>query len=829
MPVASESESFAALLQRARQAAGLTQRALAERARIGLSTVRALEQGVSAAPQPETLSRLADALDLPPTERSALIAAFSAVRIAQLEALVPPPSPHLPVPKSSFVGREHELSRVCALLEQSRLVSLIGVGGVGKSRLALAAASSQQARYPDGVWLLELAALRDGNLLPGALARLLGLKEEPGIPLYKTLASALRPRQLLLVLDNCEHLQPACAALLTPLLWAAPNLRVLATSRQPLLVGDHERRYRVPSLAAPDPRQLPPLEEVAQYPAVQLFVQRAQARDAAFCLSEANAQPVVEICTRLDGVPLAIELAAAQVDRLPLAGLVAGLDDRFRLLTGGPRRAPSRQRTLRATLDWSWALLTPTEQTLLARVSVFSGGFIASAAESVWLGPVPHGDILGPLLRLEARSMLQPGDGCHKPPRLTMLETVRQYGAARLAERGETAQVRDKHLAWCIWLAEQAESALKGPEQAAWLARLDVEHDNLRAALTWALEQGATEEGLRLAGALCPFWYMRGYFGEGQRWLERALASGKGASVAARAKALNGTGALANRAGEHGRAAALFEETLLLRHELGDRQGIAGSLSNLGMAAYWQADYKRAAALYEDALAMYRELENWWGVANNLLNLGAVAYWQAEYVQATALYDEALALKRKLGDARGTALTLNNLARMLYWQGDHIRAEALHVEGLALMRKLGDRRGTADSVLNLSQLACQQGDHCRAATLVREGLRLIREIGARDVMGEALWSTALVAAALGQLEPAGRLAGAAETLRELLGTSVPPGEQADHEALLLAMRVALGEDLFAAAWAEGRALSADEAVDLALALELPTQAPSSPA
>ena len=818
MPVASESESFAALLQRARQAAGLTQRALAERARIGLSTVRALEQGVSAAPQPETLSRLADALDLPPTERSALIAAFSAVRIAQLEALVPPPSPHLPVPKSSFVGREHELSRVCALLEQSRLVSLIGVGGVGKSRLALAAASSQQARYPDGVWLLELAALRDGNLLPGALARLLGLKEEPGIPLYKTLASALRPRQLLLVLDNCEHLQPACAALLTPLLYAAPGLRVLATSRQPLLVGDHERRYRVPSLAAPDPHHLPPLAEVAQYPAVQLFVQRAQARDAAFCLSEASAQPVVEICSRLDGVPLAIELAAAQVDRLPLAALVAGLDDRFGLLTGGPRRAPSRQRTLRATLDWSWALLHPIDQTMLARVSVFSGGFTASAAEAVWLGPVPYGDALAPLLRLEDRQLLQPGDAQLRPLRLTLLETVRQYGAARLAERGETDQVRDKHLAWCLWLAEQAEPKLKGPEQAAWLARLDVEHDNIRAALGWARERGATEEGLRLAGALWRFWMMRSYFSEGLSWVEGTLACSKGSegSLATRAKALNGAGCLAGSLGDQPQAAALHQEALACRRAMGDRPGIAGSLGNLAISAYAQADYVRARALFEESLALDRELGNAWSVAQTLSNLGTLAQEQADYARAADLQDMALAQWRELGDSRAVALTICNMGWRLYLQGDYDRAAAAYVEGLPLVRETSDRRGTADALLSLGLVTHRVGDHGRAAALLREGLDLSREIGAKDLLIGGLGKIAQVAAAKGQPLQAARLAAASEASRDFLGKPPTPAERADHEALVLALRTVLGEQALAAAWAGGRALSLDDAVTLAL-------------
>jgi len=430
---------------------------------------------------------------------------------------------------------------------------------------------------------------------------------------------------------------------------------------------------------------------------------------------------------------------------------------------------------------------------------------------------VPYGDALAPLLRLEDRLLLQAGDAQLRPLRLTLLETVRQYAAARLAERGETAQIRDKHLDWCLALAERAEPELKGPKQIAWLERLDVEHDNLRAALVWAREREAVEGGLRLAGALWRFWHKRSYFAEGLTWLEGLLIGSEGACLEVRAKALNGAGALAKAQGDYTRAWALHEEALAARRKLGDQVAIAASLGNLGAVARSQGDRTRAAAFHEQALAAARQSEDKWTIATCLLNLGHLAYECADYTKAAALCGEALTLKRELGDTLGTALALYNLAHTPFRRGEYERAACLYAECLALMRGLGDKLRIAGAALSLGTALCRLGEHSRAVVVLREGIKLSRDIGARDALSEGLDNMAELVSAQGRSGQAARLAGAAEALRELVRKPIPPADRAEYETLMLNLRAALGDEVFAAVWAEGRALSLDEAVALAMA------------
>jgi tetratricopeptide (TPR) repeat protein len=553
------------------------------------------------------------------------------------------------------------------------------------------------------------------------------------------------------------------------------------------------------------------------------------------------------------------------VSSLPAEGIAARLDDRFKLLTGGPRTALPRQQTLRAALDWSHDLLSLSEQALLRRLAVFAGGWTLEAAESVCAGEtVASREVLDLLSALVNKSLVLLEDA-EDGPRYHFLETVRQYARGRLEMAGETVQVRDRHLAWCFALAEQAEPALVGAEQEVWLGRLEAEHDNVRAALAWVGERGAVDLGLRLAGALWRFWSVRGYLSEGRQWLEMALAGKGPAAPEARARALNGAGNLASSQGDHARAVALHEKALALWRELGNRQGIAGSLNSLGNVAYQQGDYMQAAALYEESLALKRELGDKWSIAAALNNLGAVASEQGDYARAVALLEESLVLKRELGDKQGIAASLNNLGNAVRQQGDYVRAAALHAASLALKRELGDKQGIAYSLHNLADVAYLQGDYARAAALTEESLMLRREledkqgianslhslgivmymqgdhgrasrflreavllgweIGARWLVTGALEVFAWVMGVSGQPERAAQLGGAAESQREILGVPLPPEQWASHDRALQAMRGTLGEDALAAAWAEGRTLSLDQASGLALST-LPATAES---
>ena len=678
--------------------------------------------------------------------------------------------------------------------------------------------------YPDGVWLVELAALQpsghDRAGVTRAIAGALGVREQPEEPLTVTLAAFLAPRHLLLLLDNCEHLLAPCAALTAILLAACPQLHLLATSREGLGVPG-EMLFAVPSLSVP-PLDVQP-EALELYDAAVLFLARATRVTEPPATAAAA---IARICARLDGIPLAVELAAARTTMLHVEALADRLADCFHVLTTGARTALPRQRTLRATLEWSYTLLDERERTLLRRLAVFAGGWSVEAAGAVCSDVPGSPAALGqaalrrhavPMLlgALVSKSLVQFETGGSEA-RYRFLEPIRQYAAETLQAAEGTADLQDRHLAWCSALAAEAEPCLTGPEQAGWLVRLEKEHDNLRAALSWARAQAEGEQGLRLAGALWRFWYTRGYFGEGQDWLEAVLAaSGKVASEA-RAKALNGAGVLAYGQGDCERAAALHEECLALRRAQRDTWGVAASLGNLGNVRRRQGEFERAIALHEESLALKRELGDKPGIAASLINLGVVAEQQGDFARATALCEESLALKRELGDTWGVAAALNNLGCIVDQQGDYKRAADLHEESLKLKRELGDKLGIVYSLHNLANVARRQGDYDRAAALFREGLLLSSEIGARNELAFSLEGVAMVAGATGPAPHAAYLAAAAESLREAIGRPMTASERADHEVLLHDLRTGMSDEVLAEAWAEGRALSPGEAVALAL-------------
>jgi len=684
---------------------------------------------------------------------------------------------NLPVQLTSFIGREREIAEVNRLLTDTRLVTLTGAGGCGKSRLALQVAMDLQKGFPDGVWVVELAALSESGLVPQAIASALDIPEQLGRPLIETLANALHPKSLLLLLDNCEHLLPACVHLADALLRACPRLRVLATSREPLGVPG-ETTWRVPSLSVPDLQRLPPHRSLMQYEAIRLFVERAASHSPGFQVTEGNAREVAKVCCWLDGIPLAIELAAARAKALTVEQIAVRLDDRFRFLTGGSRTALPRQRTLRATMDWSHDLLSERERGLLRRLSVFAGGWTLEAAEAVCSGDgVEAAEILDVLTQLVDKSLVIV-DTQHGDARYRLLETVRQYGRDRLLESGEAAEVQKRHRDWYLRLAEDAEPRLDGADQAVWLNRLDRDHDNFRAALEWSIED-VPETGLRLAGALGEFWLWRGYFLEGRAWLKRALDTSTGESSTLRAKALNRVGFLAIRQRDYAAARAFCEESLVIYRALGDTRGVADAMHNLGQLDANQADFAAARSRFEESLELYRQLRHQQGVADSLGDLGHVAWHLGDYAMARRLLEESVVLARELGKNRRLAYGLWALGLVAFDEGNYPVAHALHKEGLPIAKEVGDPFTIAFLLEALASLE----------------------------------------AAFRQPKRATRLLGAAEAFREDKDFPVPHSHRLDSDRPLAAIRDLLNQDVFAATWAEGRAMTLDQAVEYALAPE----------
>jgi predicted ATPase/DNA-binding CsgD family transcriptional regulator len=694
---------------------------------------------------------------------------------------------NLPLPMTSFVGQKEALSTVRRLLSSARLLTLTGPGGVGKTRLALEAALGVIDRFEDrGCWV-ELATLSDPALVPLAVSQALGLPDVPMASQAAVLGDYLRDKETLVVLDGCEHLLAACSELAGQLLAHCPGLRVLVTSREPLgLPG--ETAWPVPPLTVPCLEEMPTLESLTSSDAGRLFIERARAFQPALQLTEAAIAAIAQVCCRLDGIPLAIELAAARVQVLSPAEIAAKLDDRFRLLSGGSRSALPRHQTIKATIEWSYDLLTPREQKAFRRLAVLSGFSLAGAEAVVSdeAGPerVLPADVLDLLSQLLLKSLVLHRDAGQG--RFRMLDTIRQLAWEKLLASGEMEQVRHRHLAYCLELAVQAENKLSDVDQVDWLRLLEAEHDNLRAALAWSQESQAREEGLRLASALAVFWLRAGYLSEGIVWMKRTLTGCRQVGPA-RMDALYRAGRLAQEAGDYRLAQAFSRQGLALARHLRDVQGTARALSLLGWIAHWQGHRDRAGRLLEQSLALARQEEDERTTARALLWLGDLRLRQGRYDLAAALLQESLALFQHLGDGWNMAWAFVGLGGVARLQSEYTRAEAYCLLGLSFYQQLDSQLEIPYSLEGLALIAATQGESARAA----------------------------------------RLWGAAGALRDAIHALLPPSYEADQAPHVAAVRKALGEKAFAAHHAEGRLLTVEEA--LALAGERVSAEPALPA
>jgi len=778
----SEALPFGVLLRRLRLAAGLSREALAERAGLSTKAVEALERGERVSPRPSTLSLLAEALQVEPGVRADLL---RAARYAPRGATPGRPDARrcqLPIPPSPIIGRAADLTHVSGLLEPSaaaaRLVTLVGPGGVGKTRLALAVAAQVGPHYRDGVVFVDLAPLHDARLVAAMIARALEVRDAGGASAQALLMAHLRQRQHLLVLDNFEHLLGA-APLVAELLAGCAALTVLATSRAALrLRGEH--CVALAPLAVADATQ--PLAAIAAAPAVQLFVERAQAIVPEFALTEANAGDVARICGQLDGLPLAIELAAARVDVLPPRALLCRLERRLAGLPTGAADLPARQRTLRTALAWSHGLLAPAEQALFRRLAVFAGGWTLEATEAVCprAGGLAPDAILDSLASLVRHSLVQRVESADGEPRFRMLETLREYAAEQLDTAGESDAVRSVHRDWCLRLAVQAAPELTGADQQRWLDQLHAEAANIHAALAWSLAAGHGLPALRLATAMWRFWWVRGYLGEGRRWLAEALAQAGAAPQAERAAALFGAGMLAWAQGDASAARAMFEQSLPLRRLVGNPGEVAETLNGLAMTLHVAGKAAPAQAAYDESLRLYRAIGDGWGSANPLAGLATIA--------------------RDRGD----------------WQ----HASALLAESLRLRRARGDQHGTARSLYDIGLVQLRLGDTARAAAALRESLQLYRAIGNHTGLASVLVAMAWLHATHGRAPAAAQLLGAADQLRVVTGSAPPPADSADDARSLAGVRAQVGEPALLAAIAAARRRPLEVVLAEALAVAL---------
>ncbi len=770
---------------------------------------------------------------------------------------------NLPIQLTSFIGREKEMAAVTDLLTANRLVTLLGTGGTGKTRLSLQTGAELLERFQDGVYFVELAPVTEANLLAQTVASVLGVKEEVGRPLTQSLVDYLKPRTLLLILDNCEHLVAACARLAQTLLQSCPLLSILASSRESFNIPG-ETIYRVPSLRLPDPKKHLTIASLSQYEAVRLFIDRATSIQSTFTVTNANVPALTELCIRLDGIPLAIELAAARVRSLSIEEINNKLNNVFRLLTGGSRTALPRQQTLRALIDWSYDLLSAVERMMLSRLSVFAGGWTLEAAEAVCVGDVIEDwEVLDLLTSLADKSLVvtEEQDG---HTRYRLLETIRQYAVDRLRESGAMDTVAASHQAYFQRFSEETSKRLNGAEQQDALEQMEREHGNLRAALEWAVTH-RPEIALPMAVEQGLFWYIGGYLREGREQLEQALAvytGGKDTKLHADAyyqigrlaveqndfkaanqfledslalfrKAgntraasivLNSLGTLAVQQNRYSAARAYLEESLSVQREMGTQAGTGAVLTNLGNLLHDMGDYEKARATYDESLSIYEQLNHPRGIATNQINLSNLLYALGDVSEARTLANKSLAIGQQLKDDWYIAYSQCSLAAALKEEGDYATAETLAQEALIVLRNVGDSGQMATALLLVSEITFLEKDYAQTAMLLQEHLQAQKESGqARETI---MLLELFVRYTVTRMEDAeeratcasraAQLLGFTRALRNTLAMPLPPicgpGQQ-QQEATL---QEVLGTEAFSAAQANGAALTREAAIALAL-------------
>jgi predicted ATPase/DNA-binding SARP family transcriptional activator len=816
---------------------------------------------------------LAEELGVSPEAESQAL--YAQIQAGELER--PPsressaPSHNLPVQLTSFIGRQRELVEVKRLLtghyngrsQLNRLLTLVGAGGCGKTRLAIQAANEMQQAYPQGTWLIELAPLSDPRLVPEAALKALDLQAKSERPALEVLVDFLRARQLLLVVDNCEHLIGACAEFIESLLRVCPDLSVLATSRERLNIPG-EAVYYVSSLSTPEADQAMNIEEVSQYEAVQLFVERAANTLTGFAVTDENAPAIAQVCRRLDGIPLAIELAAARLNVLPVAGIATRLDDSFRLLTGGSRTALPRHQTLRATIDWSYALLSHKERIQLRRLSVFKGGWSLEAAEAICAGKeIEEIEVLELLSSLVNKSLVIAKRTQQDEMRYTMLETIRQYGREKQQADDEEDWAFQRHLDYFLNFAERANRELRGPQSLAWTRRAEQEYDNLWAALEWSLGSGhAVEAGVRLANLLMWIWERLGYWFEGRFWLEKSLAQSQALGQnALRAQALLYYGYIIfDIQGNRAQGQLLFEESLEIWRELnppqsldyaetlawsgyslgrrgdyetgrhyleqgldifqeaGELWGQAWTLDLLAKVVRQMGDEETACDLVEESAKLFRETGDRWGLAISLESLGLISMEQGHYPEANRHLEESLAIFREFGSTARVGNVLNSLGEVARCENDYARAQGFYLECLSNFQKSG--LSWVGICQNLGYLALYQGDDLQAAARFKESLALSKKGDRKLETVFCLAGFAAVAAARGQAEAAACLYGAVAAQLEGLqvGRATPwiaLADRLEFERYQARCRDQLGQEDYEAAWEQGRKLELDQALELA--------------
>jgi predicted ATPase/DNA-binding XRE family transcriptional regulator len=827
------TSSFGYWIRRQRKALDLTQQALADQVGCSLAAIKKIEQD-QRRPSRQIAERLADILGVPISQHEIFLEVARGIRPVDQLLLAREPSMlastplqkqepfrhNLPMQLTSFIGRERELEEVKRLLSNTRLLTLTGIGGTGKTRLALHLAADMLAlkQFANGVWLVDFAPLADSTFITQAVASALGVREQPRRTLLDALTDYVRAKNLLLILDNCEHLIQSCAQLTDSLLRTAPRLKVLVTSREALGIAG-ETTYRVPSLPLPEPQQLHDLEALAQNDCAHLFVDRAMAAYPSFHLKEKNAYAVADICRRLDGIPLAIELAAARTKVFPPEEIAARLDDRFKLLTGGSRTALERHQTLFALIEWSHNLLSEPERVLLRRLSVFAGGWSFDAAQEV-CGEGLDDEVLDLLTHLVDKSLVVVEQET-EAARYRLPETIRQYARDKLYEAGEAEKIRDRHLELFIQFAEIAEPKLRSAEQIEWLERVETEHDNLRTALAWSLESGNSESALRLAGALGYFWELRGV-GEGYNWLNEALALAErepSGTVAAarRAKALYGAGRLRfmDQLDVHS-SLTLVEESLRLSRQIGDKWWMAVALEHIGFST--TENPQTAIARLEEGVSLARQVENRWPLALCLVRLaGTLATTDA--AASLPIHEEAVAVARSVGDRSILSQELIDLSFLYQFEGNLTVAESAAEEALAAARAIRDFIHEMLSLVTVIVTSCFQGDLVKAKRYCFEMLDIVQETGSTQWLTLVLVDFGFVAIFNEQSGRGVRVLAAGLAILRQRGINLVQGGSGPFlivfKQVLDKAQAQLGPEAFQAAWAEGEQMTLEQALALA--------------